>query len=123
MDNGHIDKAKTDHPLLGLRTLTTQQSYGRETIYDRQHTQTEDETAWNDFRKIRKEIKKSIRAAKSSFYKRALSSKRSKKVWNTIHCILHPNSQTIKANPETLNKHFNTTAQRLSNSTPKTEVC
>ena len=78
------------------------------------------ESVWNDFRKIRNEIKKAIRAAKSIFYKRALSSKRPKEVWNTIHRILHPNPQTIKANPETLNKHFNTTAQRLLNSAPKT---
>jgi len=84
------------------------------------HT-TEDETAWNDSRKIRNEIKKAIRAAKSSFYKRAMSSKRPKEVWNTIHRILHLNPQTIKANPEILNKHVNTTSQRLLNYTPKTE--
>ena len=79
------------------------------------------ESAWNDFRKIRNKIKKAIRAVKSIFYKQALPSKRQKEVWNTIHCILHPNPQTIKANPETLNKHFNTTAQRLLNSAPKIE--
>ena len=81
---------------------------------------TEDDTVWNVFRKIRTEIKKAIQAAKSSFYKQAPSSKRPMEVWNTIHPILHPNPQTIKADPEILDKHFNTTAQRLLNSTPKT---
>ncbi|MEO0684074.1 MAG: hypothetical protein AAFY76_03245, partial [Cyanobacteria bacterium J06649_11] len=82
---------------------------------------TIDVTVWNNFRRIRNEVKKIIREAKSTFYKRALSSNRPKEVWNTIHRILHPNPQTIKADPETLNMHFSTTAQRLLNSTPKSE--
>ena len=70
---------------------------------------TKDQTAWNSFRNIRNEIKKIIRAAKSAFYKQALSSKRPKEVWNTIHRILHPNPQSIKADLDILNKrdkHF-----------------
>ena len=42
-------------------------------------------------------------------------------VWNTIHQILHPNPQKIKADPDILNKHSSTTAQRLLNSKPKTK--
>ena len=36
----------------------------------------------------------------STFYKQALSSKRQKEVWNTIHRILHQNPQTIKADSD-----------------------
>ena len=36
----------------------------------------------------------------STFYKQALSSKRQKEVWNTIHWILHQNPQTIKADSD-----------------------
>ena len=82
---------------------------------------TQDPTAWGNFRKIRNEIKKVIRSAKTTFYKRALSSKRPKEVWNTIHRILHPNPQSIKADPDVLNKHYHSTAQRLLNSKPKSE--
>ena len=90
----------------------------RDRLRQSAHT-TKDQTAWNSFRNIRNEIKKIIRTAKSTFYKRALSSKRPKEVWNTIHRILHPNPQSIKADPDILNKHFNSTAQRLLNSKPK----
>ena len=82
---------------------------------------TQDATTWENFRKIRNELKRDIRTAKSTFYKQALSFKRPKELWNTIHRILHPNPQKIKADPDILNKHFSTTAQRLLNSKPKTE--
>jgi len=79
------------------------------------------EYEWEKFRSIRNEIKRLIKTAKSSFYKRALSSKRPKEVWSTIHCILHPSLQRIDADPNILNEHFNTTAERLLNSKPKPE--
>ena len=50
-----------------------------------------------------------------------LSFKRPKEVWNTIHRILHLDPQAIKADSETLNMNFSTTAQRLLNYTPKSE--
>lgn len=84
------------------------------------HT-SQSEEDWNLFRNVRNELKKLIRVAKSNFYRRALSSKRPKEVWSTIHRILKPSPQKINADPETLNKHFNTTAERLLNSKPKSE--
>ena len=50
-----------------------------------------------------------------------MSSKRPKEVWNTIYRILHPSHKSIDADPNTLNVHYNTTAVRLLNSTPKPE--
>ena len=50
-----------------------------------------------------------------------MSSKRQKEVWSTIHRILKLSPQKINADPDTLNKHFNTTAERLLNSQPKPE--
>ena len=76
---------------------------------------------WERFRGIRNELKKLIRTAKSNFYRRALSSKRPKEVWSTIHRILQPSHQKIAADPNSLNNHFNTTAQRLLNSEHKSE--
>ena len=82
------------------------------------HTsQSEDD--WNLFRNARNELKKLIRVAKSNFYRRALSSKRLKEVWSTIHRILKPSPQKTMRTTTTLNKHFNTTTERLLNSQPK----
>ena len=55
-----------------------------------------------------------IKAVKSTFYKKALSSKRSKEVWKTIHRILQPNPKPISANPDELNNHFNNVAEKLT---------
>ena len=78
------------------------------------HERPNNEQAWTAFRKIRNEIKKVIRTTKATFYKKALSSKRPKEVWNTICRILHPSHKNIDADPITLNVHYNTTAVRLS---------
>ena len=80
------------------------------------------ERDWVLYRKARNELKTLIRVTKSSFYRRALSSKRPKEVWSTIHRILKPSQQKIHADPDTLNQHFNTTAGRLLNSEPKPEL-
>ena len=66
------------------------------------------------FRDVRNQLKKVIKETKKSFYYNALSSKRPKEVWSTIHRILHPNPRPIDANPEKLNNHFATVAERLT---------
>jgi hypothetical protein len=48
------------------------------------------------------------------FYYNALSSKRPKEVWSTIHWILQPNPRPIDANPEKLNNHFANIAEQLA---------
>ena len=44
----------------------------------------------HEYQKCRNEVKRLIKTTKSNFYKAALSSKRPKEVWNTIHRILNP---------------------------------
>ena len=45
---------------------------------------------------------------------KALSSKRPKQVWKTIHRILHPS----RVNPDDINRHFGSTAERVTASSP-----
>ena len=90
----------------------------RDRLRKQAHT-TQLESDWVNFRIIRNEIKKRIRTSKATFYRKALSSKRPKEVWSTIHRILNPNPQKINADPDNLNQHFNNTAKRLLNSDPK----
>ena len=58
-------------------------------------------------------------ATKTSFHQEALYSKSPKEIWQTIHQILNPSTAQIKADPNDLNKHVNTTAERLTNATVK----
>ena len=81
-----------------------------------------DESDKSKYRKCRNEVKKLIKSAKWNFYRSALSSKRPKEVWNTIHRILRPNQIRINADPDEINFHFNTTAERLLGSRPKSET-
>ena len=57
---------------------------------------------------------KLIKSAKSNFYRKALSSKKSSEVWKVIHKILNTNGKRIRINPNELNKHFSTTSKRLN---------
>ena len=83
--------------------------------------QTKEDQDWKTYREIRNEIKSEIKATKKAFYKTALSSKRPSEVWKCINKILHPQPNRIKADPDKINNHFNTTATRLLNCTP-TEI-
>ena len=46
----------------------------------------------------------------------ALYSKRPKEVWRTIHLILHPSQQPLRADPDDHNRHFASTVERVSTS-------
>ena len=83
--------------------------------------QTNLESVWNRFREVRNALKTKIKKIKRSFYQKALSSRKPKELWQTIHRILHSNPQSIKADPDDLNNHFSFIAQRLLGSTPSTE--
>ncbi len=76
---------------------------------------------WSEFRDVRNKIKTKIKKIRRCFYEKALSSQKPKELWRTIHRLLHPNPQPIKADPNQLNKHFSSTSQRLLNSTPNTQ--
>ena len=90
-----------------IRTL--QEPYKR---YRREaHTFPHSEAAWDIFNDARNSLKKLIGEAKRRFMTNALSSKRHKEVWKTIHCILHPSHQSITVYPD--NKHFASAAERV----------
>ena len=69
---------------------------------------------WDVYRRTRNKLKRKIKETKRSFYKRALSSKRPKEVWQTIHRLLKPSNSRITVDPEDINTHFNETALRLT---------
>ena len=82
------------------------------------HKSSQNEDNWNKFRSIRNQLKKAIKKAKTAFVEKALSCKRPKDVWKTIHRILHPSPQPLRIDPDKLNKHFASTAERVVASTP-----
>ena len=75
--------------------------------------QTQSELDWTAYRSVRNKIRSAIKSAKDDFYRRALSSKRSKNVWTIIHKILNPNPKRIRSDPDELNNFFATTSQRV----------
>ena len=76
---------------------------------------------WEKFRDVRNRIRTKIKSVKRAFYKKALSSSKPKELWNTIHRILYPSLQPIRADPDVLNEHFSSTCQRLLNSEANSE--
>ena len=65
-----------------------------------------------------KQLKNLIKKAKQSFMITALSSKRPKEVWRTIHRILHPSQQPLRSDLDDLNRHFASTAEGVTASSP-----
>ena len=82
------------------------------------HKRPSSENAWDMFRDTRNKLKKLIAKAKRAFTMKALSSKRPKQVWKTIHRILHPSHQPLRVNPDDINRHFGSTAERVTASSP-----
>ena len=70
------------------------------------------------FRYNRNKLKNLIKGVKRSFMITALFSKRPKEVWRTIHRILHPSQQSLRADPDDLNRQFTSTAERVTASSP-----
>jgi hypothetical protein len=44
---------------------------------------------------------------------------KTKRSWQTIHRILHPNPQPLRIDPDELNKHYVSTAERVTGASPK----
>ena len=86
-----------------------------------QHHQTNKDVDWQSFRKSRNELKSKIKFTKKSFYRKALSSKRPKKIWTTIHQILNPGKKRILFDPETLSTYYTTMAENLTGAKHKTK--
>ena len=78
------------------------------------HKHQSSEEKWNAFHRVRNQLKTVIKKAKRTFTIKALSSRRPKDVWKVIHRILHPSSQPLHADPNLLNSHFTSTAERVT---------
>ena len=69
---------------------------------------------WNAYRDKRNQLKSETVKTKREFYNKALSSKKPKEVWKTIHRVLHPNPQPLRSDPNELNAHFASTVVRVT---------
>ena len=96
----------TRPPALWMKDLNIRQLQAQRDTYHHKAHQSGSECDWQRFRNVRNQLKKIIKETKKSFYQNALSSKRSKVVWSTIHRILYPNPKPINEDPEKLNVYF-----------------
>ena len=69
-------------------------------------------TKWDYFRSVRNKLKAAIRTARKAFIEVALYSNKTSEAWKVIHRILKPNPKPLRFNPDELNGHFTSTAQR-----------
>ena len=76
---------------------------------------TPSDPKWDYFRSVRNKLKAAIRTARKAFIEKALYSNKSSEVWKVIHRILKPSPQPLRFNPDELNNHFTSTAQRTLN--------
>ena len=81
---------------------------------------TNDPATWKSYRESRNNLKSKIKKAKRNFRRRALSKRNSSEVWQVIHRVLKPNPQPLKQNPDSLNSHFASIADRTVNASAKT---
>ena len=94
---------------LNIQKLQTERNMLRKKAHEKQTT-----TDWEKFRIIRNQIKKEIKSAKKNFYQKALSSKKPKEVWSTIHRLLNPSNVNFKVDPTELNHHYTNMATQLT---------
>jgi len=92
--NDHVPLLRqkiTRPPAPWLKDLNIAEKQREKNLLRATTQQSQNETDLAKYRLCRNEVKKLIKSAKSNFYRNALSSKRPKEVWNTIHRILRPN--------------------------------
>ena len=70
---------------------------------------------WEKFRESKRAVKKAVRKAKATFYRKALSKQNKKEVWKVIHSVLHPPAKHSTLSPSVLNKYFATVANKTLN--------
>ena len=99
------------HQCLRLNVSTLKTYQRRETLPDMRPT-IPLLTKWDYFQSVRNKLKAAIRAACKSFIEKALYSSKSSEVWKVIHRILSPSPKPLHFNPDELNGHFASTAQR-----------
>ena len=66
------------------------------------------------FRNARNRLQTVIKKTKQAFYQKLLSSPKPREVWGVIHRILNPSPQPLRLDPDQLNDHFASTAQRIT---------
>ena len=121
-EHAPLTKAKiTRPPAPWLKDLDINQLQKQRDFFRKRAHDTQLDSDWKLFRETRNDLKKRIKTTKRDFYKSALTSKRPKEVWSTIHRILNPNPEKIDADVDKLNNHFNSTATRLLGSVSKPE--
>ena len=86
-----------------------------------QYHQTNKDEDWQSFRKNRNELKSKIKSTKKSFYRKALSSKRPREIWTTIHRILNPGKRSISFNPKLSTIIIQQLAENLTGTKPTTK--
>ena len=69
-------------------------------------------------RKRKNKLKKKIKDTKTAFYRKILTSKNLKEIWEIVHCIVNPSDKTLKADTTELNKYFNQTGKHLTTTQP-----
>jgi hypothetical protein len=84
----------------------------RDNLRYKAHKSDADNGVWAAFRLVRNNLKSAIRSARKAFIEKALSSNKSRDVWRVIHRILKPNPKSLRVDPDELNTHFATTAER-----------
>ena len=88
----------------------------REVLRAEAHKPDAGDCTWTAYRLVRNKLKYAIRSARKSFIEKALSSNKSREVWRVIHRILKPSTSPLRIDPDELNKHFSTTAERTTGS-------
>ena len=87
----------TRPPAPWLKDLNINMLQKERNILRKKAHETHSDTDWKLFREKRNDLKKHIKVCKRNCYVSALSSKRPKEVWSTIHRILNPNPEKITA--------------------------
>ena len=68
----------------------------------------------SDYRKSKVRYKKLVKTTKGSFLRKALSSKKPKKVWNAVNRTINPPKNRIRQNKSDLNNYFTILTSNLS---------
>ena len=116
-----IKQRGTRPPALWLKDLDVNSEKCKKNVLRTIAQRTNREFYLFEYRESRNAVKKLIIRTMYDSFKRALSSKRPKEVWNTKHRILNPNPERISVDPDDINIFFNRTASRLLGSIPKPE--
>ena len=77
---------------------------------------------WEKFTESKRAIKKAVRKAKATLYRKALSKQNKKEVCKVIHSVLHPPAKRSTLSPSVLNKYFATVTNKTTKQLNKKAV-